>query len=167
MKGHISLSGCGGAISQNSGSITSPNYPKKYKSNSDCIWVISVQPGKMIKFTVTGMNIEYDSYCRYDFLRIGDGAVKGSETRATICGTRSYSFVSKGNKMWVQFFSDSQVERNGFNASWTVQMISTTAKPTTAPTTRTPVEGMCICICCIPLIIIYFSFIKDYTKNYL
>ena len=77
------------------------------------------------------MDIEYETSCKYDYLRIGDGYLKGEETRDTICGTRSYEFVSKGNQMWIQFFSDSQVERRGFKASWSLQMMATTQKVVT------------------------------------
>ena len=129
-------SGCGGAINKASGSINSPNYPDTYKSNTDCTWFITVPRGQRIKFTVDNMDIEQETNCRYDYLRIGDGSIKGAESRAVICGTRSYDFISQGNQMWVQFFSDSQFERRGFRAFWSVVSLTTTEKipPTTATT---------------------------------
>ena len=126
---------------QNSGSITSPDYPNIYKSNTDCTWVITVPIGQRIKFTVEQMDIENESSCKYDYLRIGDGSVKGTRTRDTICGTRFYDLVSEGNEIWVQFFSDSQIERRGFKASWLIHMVSTTEKIMTTTATKLLPEG--------------------------
>ena len=132
---------CGGNIIRASGSISSPNYPGIYKSNTDCTWFITVPRGQRIKFTVDNMDIEQETNCRYDYLRIGDGSIKGAESRAVICGTRSYDFISQGNQMWVQFFSDSQLERRGFRAFWSVVSLTTTEKILTIKTTSRPFKG--------------------------
>ena len=121
--------------------MTSPNYPNNYKSSSDCTWFITVPRGQRIKFTIFDMEVEYHVTCSYDYVRIGDGSVKGIETRDTICGNKKYEFVSKGDQMWIQFYSDSQVNRKGFKASWTVHMTTTTEKMATTATTIFPELG--------------------------
>ena len=136
---YLFSSGCGGAINKASGSISSPNYPDVYKSNTDCTWFITVPRGQRIRFTVDMMDIEQDTNCRYDYLRIGDGPIKGAESRAVICGTRSYDFISQGNQMWVQFSSDGQFERRGFRAFWSVHSLTTTEKILTKAATTVPI----------------------------
>jgi len=41
--------GCGGNLSTDAGSLTSPNFPSDYPNNKECIHSIKVSPGKVIK----------------------------------------------------------------------------------------------------------------------
>jgi cubilin len=69
------MSGCGGQLSDESGVITSPNYPGPYPSSTECIWTVQLAPGKRINVTIDDLNVESHSNCQYDVLEVSRYAV--------------------------------------------------------------------------------------------
>jgi len=56
-----------------SGVITSPFYPRKYPVNQDCFWEISASKGNFVKLDITDMQIHTCANCVCDYLEIRDG----------------------------------------------------------------------------------------------
>ena len=66
----IFLVACGGLFTGDKGEISTPNYPSKYPSNSDCIWVIRPRTFSPIELKFTGFSIEPESRCGYDYVEV-------------------------------------------------------------------------------------------------
>ncbi|RUS68924.1 hypothetical protein EGW08_023313, partial [Elysia chlorotica] len=107
---------CGGILSGDNGTITSPNYPQNYWNYARCLWSISVEPGKVIRLTFHQFCLE-DLNCVYDWIVIYDNS--RTNPLGKKCG---YSIPepiwSNGNQMFVEFHSDLIETAQGFQASW-------------------------------------------------
>ena len=64
------------SLTDQSGDITSPFYPRRYPNNQDCRWNITASKGNRVKLEITNMEIENcgaEGACTCDFLEIQDG----------------------------------------------------------------------------------------------
>ncbi|XP_075068011.1 cubilin [Mixophyes fleayi] len=117
------LQGCGGYLTNATGSFSSPdtNQDGKYDKNLDCVWNIVAPVNKLINLTFSGFFLEGQSLetCRYDFVKIFDGSSTNSSLQGTFCGSvLPAHFISTSNTLTVWFISDSTVELSGFNATY-------------------------------------------------
>ncbi|XP_068094350.1 cubilin [Hyperolius riggenbachi] len=117
------LQGCGGYLTNSTGHFSSPDsdHDGKYERGLDCVWTIAAPVDKQIKLTFTRFLLEgrTRTTCRYDFLQIYDGSSRNSSLQGIYCGSdRPANFTSTGNFLTVWFFSDSSVEREGFNVTY-------------------------------------------------
>ncbi|KAM5158320.1 cubilin [Mantella aurantiaca] len=115
--------GCGGYLANTTGYFRSPdsNHDGKYDKNLDCVWTIAAPVNQQITLTFTGFVLESENMrsCRYDFVKIFDGDSTNSNLQGTYCGANiPANFTSTSNFLTVWFFSDSTVERAGFNATY-------------------------------------------------
>ena len=102
------------------GIITSPNYPRNYPHNTECIWLLRGTPGRQITFTFTNFDIESHSSCRYDFVEIRQGDNSNSSLAGRYCGTNLPNTVTSfGNSLYVRFLSDTSTSGTGFRATYT------------------------------------------------
>ncbi|XP_072031411.1 uncharacterized protein [Amphiura filiformis] len=114
---------CGGALTEKSGEITSPNWPSPYTANRDCEWTIDCKVDETITVTVTYMDIEPENQCSYDYILITVRSAAGNSWRGTkYCGTRSLDpIVADGStRVMIRFHSDGNVHRGGFKAEYSV-----------------------------------------------
>jgi len=94
------------------GNLFSQNYPGDYPNYENQTWILETREGYVFDLLVDDMNIEDDPVCEYDWLKI-DGE--------KLCGTKTgYSIKSRGNVVNIEFFSDGEVTRPGFNLSYSV-----------------------------------------------
>lgn len=121
------LSGCGGQLSISDplavGNLSSPNYPVKYPTNMECVWVLNVPAGDTIEFNFVDMDIEAGADCRWDYVELRDGGSLGSNSLGKFCGSSLPSpsrYVSTGNQLVVKIRSDASVTGRGFTASWKI-----------------------------------------------
>ncbi|XP_072010324.1 cubilin [Engystomops pustulosus] len=112
--------GCGGVFQAPSGEIHSPNYPRNYDHNTECSWLIRVDPGHRVLLNFTDFDIEspiFFSICSYDSLKIYDGENSDAQLLITLCGSQIPSAVtSTQNTMFVRLRSDSTTSHRGFSA---------------------------------------------------
>jgi len=102
----------------NTGELTSPNFPSNYPNHQDTSDTIEVAPGHTIKIQFTHFNLEYNWRCYWDYLIITDG--DGSQLLSKTCGrTLPEDITSNTNKVIVTFHSDYSVTRPGYKLSWT------------------------------------------------
>lgn len=67
----IIITGCGGTLTGFTGTITSPNYPEPYGSNSDCNYKISVSAGSKVQLSFLDLELEDTGEdCNFDFLQV-------------------------------------------------------------------------------------------------
>ena len=115
-----------------SGVITSPFYPRKYPVNQSCFWEISASKGHFVKLNITDMEIHRcgaEGVCSCDYLEILDGFLGSSLTPGAASGklcvddglTPKYYF-STNERLRVRFFADTLLSKRqrGFTATYTM-----------------------------------------------
>nr|XP_006814892.1 PREDICTED: sushi, nidogen and EGF-like domain-containing protein 1-like [Saccoglossus kowalevskii] len=120
---------CGQILTSSTGTVTSPNYPSNYPSNSNCVTTIQAPTNKIIEITLTDVKIEIESYtssgdpdhpagirCLWDYVEFEDVGIARTKYCGEFSGRVWTSFDSKVN---VLFFSDDSAQYRGFAASYT------------------------------------------------
>ncbi|NXR06015.1 C1RA protein, partial [Semnornis frantzii] len=100
------------------GQIRSPGYPKPYPNNNISIWNIHVPEGYVVKLTFRYFDLEPSQSCYYDYVKIKAdkknlGRYCGQLESTTGNHPGRKEFVSKGNRMQLEFHSDFSNEDNG------------------------------------------------------
>ncbi|XP_032380424.1 neuropilin and tolloid-like protein 2 isoform X1 [Etheostoma spectabile] len=102
------------------GSFSSPNYPKTYPPNKECLYVLEALPRQRIEllFDQT-FYIEASFECRFDHIEVRDGPFSFSPLINRFCGSACPGLVlSSGRFMWIRFFSDEELEGYGFKVRY-------------------------------------------------
>ncbi|XP_015283378.1 PREDICTED: procollagen C-endopeptidase enhancer 1, partial [Gekko japonicus] len=114
---------CGGKLEKPQGTLKTPNWPETdYPPGISCSWHIVAPKDKVVALTFGKFDVEPDTYCRYDYVAVFNGADRDDSHRiGKFCGDQSPSPVySDGNELLVQFVSDLSVTADGFSASYVV-----------------------------------------------
>ncbi|RUS85774.1 hypothetical protein EGW08_006488, partial [Elysia chlorotica] len=110
---------CGGAVSGDNGTITTPNFPRNYSNEERCLWDISVERGKVIQLTFHEFAVQQHDRCNCDWVYIYEKSTSGLYPLGRKCGfSIPRPIVSNGNQMFVDFFSGPLDTAQGFLASW-------------------------------------------------
>ncbi|XP_054457730.1 procollagen C-endopeptidase enhancer b [Anoplopoma fimbria] len=112
---------CGGRLTKSQGSVKTPNWPNSnYPAGISCSWHISVEPGNVIEVKFIKLDLEPDTYCRYDYVALFNGGERDNSRRiGKFCGDSSPgTIVTNGNELLVQFISDLSVTSDGFMAHY-------------------------------------------------
>ncbi|XP_008300318.1 procollagen C-endopeptidase enhancer 2-like isoform X2 [Stegastes partitus] len=110
---------CGGRLTKEQGSVRTPNWPNSnYPAGISCSWHISVEPSNVIEVKFEKLDLESDTYCRYDYVALFNGGESDDSRRiGKFCGDRPPgTIVTNGNELLVQFVSDLSVTSDGFMA---------------------------------------------------
>ncbi|GAB4320904.1 MAG: hypothetical protein Kow00127_13230 [Bacteroidales bacterium] len=81
--------------------------------------LLPATPGGKIQVNFLSFNVEYQSNCNYDWLKIYDGTGTSSGLIGTFCGTNSPGTVTATNEegaLTFQFYSDQSVTESGWEA---------------------------------------------------
>ncbi|BFZ01256.1 hypothetical protein BsWGS_04295 [Bradybaena similaris] len=106
---------CHHDIESNDGIFHSPNYPGPYLGREDCSWLIVTVPGHSIHLEFIMFNLETSNECSNDYLAIYDGTNITAHQLGKFCGpTLPDPITSSSNSIYVSFFSDASVQREGF-----------------------------------------------------
>ncbi|XP_055304841.1 dorsal-ventral patterning protein tolloid-like [Sitodiplosis mosellana] len=110
---------CGGDLTISNGNkIESPNFPRFYLPNKDCIWRISVPPSYQVAMDFHSFDLELHPNCRNDFIEVRDGGSAKSRLIGKYCGNSLPPILaSTSNKMYIRFVSDGTNEGRGFSAT--------------------------------------------------
>ena len=101
------------------GNITSVNYPNNYPDDSVVTTLIEAPPGQTVTIAFSDFEVEYDSSCDDDFLVIYDGSTTSDTEIGTYCGTTGPGCVhSSAEYLLLSFTTDSFTERRGYFASF-------------------------------------------------
>ncbi|KAM9836398.1 procollagen C-endopeptidase enhancer b [Aulostomus maculatus] len=112
---------CGGRLTKEQGSVKTPNWPNtNYPAGISCSWYITVEPSNVIEVKFEKLDLEPDTYCRYDYVALFNGGENDDSRRiGKFCGDRAPgTIVSNGNELLVQFVSDLSVTSDGFMAHY-------------------------------------------------
>uniref|UniRef100_A0A1I8AMW9 Metalloendopeptidase n=1 Tax=Steinernema glaseri TaxID=37863 RepID=A0A1I8AMW9_9BILA len=145
---YVQYTSCGAhiAVSRDAVSISSPNYPYQFSSNSECVWLLEAPAGGhvFLEFEDT-FQFSCEDTCDKSYVELKTGPDYRITGYRYCCSTRpTQRFQSGGNEMLVLFrgFGD---RSRGFKAKvwsdlspiWTTPSTTTTTTTTTAPTTST------------------------------
>ncbi|XP_055901454.1 tolloid-like protein 2 [Biomphalaria glabrata] len=117
---------CGGRLTGQAGSLSSPNIGGNYPNNAYCVWNITVASGQVIdlRFKTLDLDRTGDQSCK-DYVEVYDGRSENDlRLGGRYCGFSSDSGLaavkirSSSNVMLVTFKSDDRVTRTGFTASY-------------------------------------------------
>ncbi|KAL5010260.1 hypothetical protein ScPMuIL_012565 [Solemya velum] len=112
---------CGGRFTADSGEIKSPNFPNPYHHDANCIWLIEVSAGEVVKLTFKAMDLEQHVNCEFDFVEVRDGLSEESPLIGRYCSnTIPTRLMTSGNTAMVHFRSDSSASGSGFRLLYTV-----------------------------------------------
>ena len=103
--------------------IHSPNYPNRYPNNTDKQYVITQIDAHSIQLHFEDFNLEYNSRCRYDYVKIYKDSISRSNLLDTFCGnkgefTTQYYTLGATKKLIIVFHSDRSVRRKGFKINY-------------------------------------------------
>ena len=98
----------------------SPLHPDTYFHNTNCTWILTAPPGKVVEVKFDFLDLESHSRCRYDYVAAYDGPlINSSRLMGKYCGNQTTSppvLKSLGNVMTLQFKTDRSVAAGGFRA---------------------------------------------------
>uniref|UniRef100_A0A8C5MWH1 Transmembrane serine protease 15 n=1 Tax=Leptobrachium leishanense TaxID=445787 RepID=A0A8C5MWH1_9ANUR len=99
-----------------SGTFHSKNYPESYDPNLACRWIISVNDGFSIQFNFPYFDTEEYADALYIFEGVGSSRI----LRATLWGTNPGTVRIFSNQAMVEFITDYNYNKNGFEAIYTI-----------------------------------------------
>ncbi|XP_041745783.2 neuropilin and tolloid-like protein 2 isoform X3 [Coregonus clupeaformis] len=105
----------------NGGQFSSPNYPKTYPPNKECLYILEALPRQRIELLFDDIfYIEPSFECRFDHIEVRDGPFSFSPLINRFCGSSSPGLVlSSGRFIWIRFSSDEELEGLGFRVQYT------------------------------------------------
>ncbi|XP_011500246.1 PREDICTED: cubilin-like, partial [Ceratosolen solmsi marchali] len=110
---------CGGHYFAEMGYIRSPNYPKKYPKNKECIWIIEAQNKYLISLNFGSFDLENSTKCSNDYLEIRSGSQDNSPLLGKFCGIKvENEITSMTNQIYIKFVTDSSLQNQGFEIQW-------------------------------------------------
>uniref|UniRef100_A0A8C9VYE6 Uncharacterized protein n=1 Tax=Scleropages formosus TaxID=113540 RepID=A0A8C9VYE6_SCLFO len=113
--------GCGGALTDTSGSFSSPGYPGNYFNYEYCTWQIRVPYGQRIILAFTELHLE--TCCNCDYIAVHDGYSTSSPLLGRVCqNSEMRNFHSSSRYMTIVFRSDYSIAATGFYATFTTSL---------------------------------------------
>ncbi|XP_055889532.1 prion-like-(Q/N-rich) domain-bearing protein 25 isoform X2 [Biomphalaria glabrata] len=107
-------------LNERSGYIVSPGYPVSYNEILNNTWLISAEPGNIIRTTF--LLVDTETCC--DHVRVYDGRYFHSTSLTNISGSVSLrTSTSTANYLLIQFITDGSVSHTGFTATYEVNDI--------------------------------------------
>uniref|UniRef100_A0A8C3AG36 Procollagen C-endopeptidase enhancer b n=1 Tax=Cyclopterus lumpus TaxID=8103 RepID=A0A8C3AG36_CYCLU len=153
---------CGGRLIKSQGSVKTPNWPNSnYPAGISCSWHISVEPNNVIEVKFMKLDLEPDTYCRYDYVALFNGGERDNSRRiGKFCGDTSTNdsplvilllFFFLSNVLLVQFVSDLSVTSDGFMAHYTsIPLKPPPRKPINKPTAKPKPQFNVLTTCFLP-----------------
>ncbi|XP_011898237.1 PREDICTED: cubilin-like isoform X1 [Cercocebus atys] len=118
--------GCGGYMTGSNNIFAFPDSDSNgiYDKNLNCVWIIIPPINKLIHLTFNTFALEAASTrqrCLYDHVKLYYGVNENANLAGTFCRSAVPAlFIYSGNFLMVQFVSDLTLEREGFNATYTI-----------------------------------------------
>ncbi|XP_074652971.1 cubilin-like [Tubulanus polymorphus] len=107
---------CGGILTEDGGTITSPGYPNAYRASDTCAWIIRAPEGQQIELVWVDMNIEDHKKCTFDYLEIFNGGEATAPSIGKFCSNKTgETFRSQSNELRLEFHTDGSLVRRGFS----------------------------------------------------
>ncbi|XP_008287075.1 suppressor of tumorigenicity 14 protein homolog [Stegastes partitus] len=103
---------CGGKLTADEGSFSSPFFPSNYPPRTSCVWNIEASKDKFVKVQFNKFSLgNQSSQCPNDYVDVNGQRLCGRKSESTV-------ITSKSNKMTIRFNSDSSYVSQGFSAEY-------------------------------------------------
>ncbi|XP_068588278.1 ST14 transmembrane serine protease matriptase b [Cebidichthys violaceus] len=103
---------CGGTLTEDKGSFSSPYFPSNYPPETECVWNIEAPEEKFLKVQFKTFSLgNYSSQCRNDYVDVSGKRLCGRKLKSSVITSRS-------NMMTIKFNSDSSYVDQGFTAEY-------------------------------------------------
>ncbi|XP_044066157.1 suppressor of tumorigenicity 14 protein homolog [Siniperca chuatsi] len=103
---------CGGTLTGDKGSFSSPFFPSNYPPQTTCVWNIEASTEKFVKVQFNKFLLgKYSSECPNDYVDVNGQRLCGSKPKGTVV-------TSQSNMMTIKFNSDSSYVDEGFTAEY-------------------------------------------------
>ncbi|KAL3975054.1 hypothetical protein ACER0C_023680 [Sarotherodon galilaeus] len=103
---------CGGTLTEDKGSFSSPFFPSNYPPSTSCVWNIEVAKEKFVKVDFKKFFVGNQSeHCPHDYVDINGERLCGN-------GLNTRLITIKSNKVTITFNSDSSYVDQGFTAEY-------------------------------------------------
>uniref|UniRef100_A0A4W6FUJ7 ST14 transmembrane serine protease matriptase b n=1 Tax=Lates calcarifer TaxID=8187 RepID=A0A4W6FUJ7_LATCA len=103
---------CGGTLTGNKGSLSSPFFPSNYPPKTTCVWNIEVPKEKFVKIQFNKFFLGNESKeCPNDYVGVDNQRLCGRRLKSTV-------ITSQSNEMTIKFNSDSSYVDQGFTAQY-------------------------------------------------
>ncbi|XP_048582610.1 dorsal-ventral patterning tolloid-like protein 1 [Nematostella vectensis] len=111
-----SFTGCGGNLTNSTGQLTHPNYPRDMPNIGTCTWRITLAPGSRVALRFSFLNLELSDACAKDSLEVLDARSSVQTRLKEYCGSleRPESLVTSGKEVEVRMRSNSTQSGRGF-----------------------------------------------------
>ncbi|XP_067463265.1 enteropeptidase [Thunnus thynnus] len=110
---------CGGPFDlwEPNSTFNSPNYPRSYGNDAQCVWTLHAVQGRNIQLHF----LDFDVEATFDVVEVRDGVGPNSTLLALLTGKSgpAHDLFSTTNQMTVWFFTDSSGYGRGFRANFT------------------------------------------------
>ena len=107
-------------ITEDTGVITSPNYPYTYFNNLNCQWLIPPESGRFVNMSL----LDYEMQRYYDGVYIRDGLNNSAPNLGPVTGymgnTPAITLLGSGEGVFVNFLSNANTRTRGFMLSFDV-----------------------------------------------
>lgn len=123
------IANCNVNLMSDSGTIRSPNFPKKY-DQGECHYNIVVPHGKAITINWKSFQVgtaKKNDKCLSDSVWVYDGTLKTYTGIFTLCGQVKQSITSSANKLTIVLKSNTQGLYTGFLATYNTSKRKLTA----------------------------------------
>lgn len=109
---------CGGIISDERELIKPPMDTDSsgfYQSNAKCQWLVFAPKGFVIQINILNFELELDTQCKYDFVKIFNNGSTNGEVIGPFCGTNIPKVITTtSNLATILFQSDGSTSKDGF-----------------------------------------------------
>lgn len=108
---------CGGMLTEKKGTITTPNFPKNYPNNLNCIWTVHRPYDRIEMLFLTFLLQRLD----VDNVNVMEGPFQDSEKLLVNAYGYGIKYLYKDfadRWLWIKFKSDSAHSEKGFQAIW-------------------------------------------------
>ncbi|XP_056279708.1 suppressor of tumorigenicity 14 protein homolog isoform X2 [Pseudoliparis swirei] len=103
---------CGGTLTADKGSFSSPFFPSNYPPDTSCVWTIQAPKEKFVRVQFQKFFLGNDSSrCRGDYVEVDGQRLCGRKLKSAVVTGRS-------NAMTISFHSDSSYVDQGFSAEY-------------------------------------------------
>ncbi|XP_053268342.1 cubilin [Pleuronectes platessa] len=112
--------GCGGNLSGDHGSFSSPNYPGTYPNNTHCEWSVKAPRGRVVTVIFAQISIDDNGNCQSNFLKLYDGPDTSSLPVGPYCGveTNIAPFTASSHQVYIVFQAEYSTLPSGFKLNW-------------------------------------------------
>ena len=98
---------CGGSLTRDSGSLTSPSWPEAHRQAAVCKWVITKPRSERVSYQISQLVLSGSAASCNSYLELHDGPSDTSPIIGKFCSNTGLSpSITTSNQLYVKFVTD-------------------------------------------------------------